>query len=101
MANFWEVEKADEFTVAAKLEKVIPELKNVSRFELVDHLRGSGLIFLTKESKPKSFWIRMSLPFGLVVALFLLITLPIKFMVTGRWHYNYLPLQNWFRALGF
>jgi hypothetical protein len=101
MAKFWKIKKQDYWNTAYELKKWIPKLKNEDIDDLVDNLRGSNLSFVLTESVDKPFWIRLSLPFGLIVWLILFITLPIKFMVTGTWNYKWLWLQNWFSALDF
>ncbi len=101
MANFWRITKRDYYWTALELKKILPELKQSFSDDIADNLRGSGLGFVSEESVPKPFWIRISLPFGLILLVFLLITSPIKFMVTGTWGYKVQWLSNWFKALGF
>ena len=101
MANFWRITKRDYYWTALELKKCIPELKNVDADDITDHLRGTGLGIVSTESVPKPFWVRLSLPFGLILLVFLLITSPIKFMLTGTWGYKVQWLSNWFTALRF
>jgi len=101
MGNFWKIKKQDYWNTAYELKKCIPKLKNEDTNDLVDDLRGSNLSFVMIESVKKPFWVRLSLPFGIIVFLLLFITLPIKFMITGSWSYKWMWLQNWFSALGF
>ncbi len=101
MSNFWEIKKRDYYWTAIELKKYLPQLKGVPADDIVDNLRGSGLGVVSQESKPKPFWVRLSLPFGLILLLLLLVTLPIKFMFTGTWGYKLEWLSNWFKALGF
>ena len=101
MSNFWEIKKRNYYWTAFELKKHLPQLKGTSIDEITSHLGSSGLCILSEYSKPKPFWVRLSLPFGLIFMLLLLITLPIKFMLTGTWHYKWEWMSNWFRALGF
>ena len=101
MSNFWEIKKRDYSWTAMELKNRLPQLMNVTTDEIVDSLRGSGLGIVSVQSVAKPFWVRLSLPFGLIVILLLIITLPIKFMATGTWNYNCQWLSNWFKALGF
>lgn len=101
MGNFWKIKRQDYWNTAIELRKILPELNNAYTDDVVDNLRGSNLSFVMIESVKKSFWIRLSLPFGILTFLVLFITLPIKFMITGSWNYKWMWLQNWFSALGF
>lgn len=101
MANFWEITKRDYFWTAIELKKHLPQLEGTSTDDIVDNLRGSGLGIVSQKSKPNPFWVRLSLPFGLVFILLLIITLPIKFMLTSTWQYKVYWMSNWFKALGF
>lgn len=101
MAKFWEIKKKDYHWTAMELKKLLPELKN-SDLDLITHrLRGSGLGIVRERSIPRPAWVRITLPFGIIVMLLLLITSPIKFMLTGTWGYQWQWLTNWFRSLGF
>jgi hypothetical protein len=101
MSNFWEIKKRDYYWTAIELKKYLPQLDGVETDRIVDHLRGSGLGIVSQRSKPKPFYIRLTLPFGLIFILLLVITLPIKFMITGTWNYEKQWMSNWFKALGF
>lgn len=101
MSNFWKIEKKDYYWTAIELKKYLPQLKSSSVDDIVDDLRGSGLGVIKQSSVPKPFWIRLTLPFGILFFIVLIITLPIKFMITGTWGYKCQWLTNWFKALGF
>lgn len=85
MSNFWEIKKQDYYWTAIQLRKHLPQLQGVSAEDIADSLRGSGLGIVVQKSKPIPFWVRLTLPFGLIFILLLLVTLPIKFMITGTW----------------
>lgn len=101
MANFWQIKKKDYYSTAIELKKRLPWLKSVDIDEITDHLRGSGLGFVKEESVKTPYWMRLTLPFGLIFILLLLITSPIKYMVTGTWGYKVQWIANWLKALGF
>lgn len=83
--------------------KSFPELSKVNDEELCDRFIDLNMEFYCEEKVPVSFWLRLSLPFAIVVAVLLFVGLPFNFLVTGKWGYslgekNY--ILNWFRALG-
>ena len=101
MSKFWKIERKDYWWTANELQKRLPELKGSFVSDIEENLRGSGLTFMEYKSVKKPFWVRLSLPFGLLLMLILLIFLPVKFMFTGTWNYKWQWLSNWFTALGF
>ena len=101
MSNFWEIKKRDYYWTAMELKKHLPQLKDVLTDDIADHLRGSGLGIVIEKRKPSPLWARLALPITLIFILLLLITLPIKFMITGTWSYQSERLSNWFKASGF
>jgi hypothetical protein len=46
-------------------------------------------------------WIRLTMPLGLLLIFLMLITSPIKFMITGTWGYRIEWISNWLGAMGF
>jgi len=83
-------------------KKVFPELKNVSGEEMADRFIELGLDYFTEEQDKVKIWVRLTLPFALIVMLIMLVGLPITFLITGRWGYNLSDenfLLNWFRML--
>ena len=101
MANFWQIKKKDYWWTALELKQRIPELKFVSTEDIADHLRGSGIGVVQEKSIAKPYWLRWTLPFGLIFFAVLFFTMPIKFMLTGTWGYQWVWLSNWFKGLGF
>lgn len=101
MSNFWKIKKKSYWDTAIVLQKRLPWLKNVSVTDIEDHLRGTQLGFVEEKSTPRPYWVRLSLPFALILMLILYVTLPIKFMITGTWNYKWNWLSNWFKAIGF
>ncbi len=101
MASFWKIETPDYFDIACKLQECIPQLKKCNPNDLVDDLRGSRLSFIRKVQKPTPVWIRLTLPFGIILIFLAFLSLPFKFMLTGSWTYKSIKLSNYFTALGF
>jgi len=101
MAHFWEIKRRSSYQTALELKKILPELKNTNSLDIEDNLRSSGIYLVQIDTKLTPWWIRLTLPFGLIFLIFLFITLPIKFMFTGTWMYNWIWLNNWFSALKF
>jgi len=101
MANFWELKTLGEFYGALTLRDAFPELKNLSVDDITDSLSTNDIVILQETRKPVPLLVRLTFPFGVVALLLLIITLPLKFMITGSWHYKWMGLNNWFKALGF
>lgn len=101
MKTFWKYHTVDYFFVALELKKRIPELKNTDAEWVVDHLRGSNLLFFKQEKTPVPFYVRLTLIPAIIVMTVLTIFLPVNYIITGQWGYNWLWLKNWFTSLGF
>lgn len=85
-----------------EFKKVFPELKGVSSEEMADRFIELGLDYFTEKEIPVKWWVRLTLPFALIVFLLMLIGLPITFLVTGKWGYRLTDnnfLYNWFRMM--
>jgi len=101
MSKYWNLKKADEYSAATELMKRLPDLGGLDTETMWDAIRFSDLEIYKIKNKPVPLWLRLTLPFGLVAAVVLFIGLPVNFMFTGQWGYNWLWLKNWFSALGF
>lgn len=83
-------------------KKIFPEISKVKSEELADRFAELNLDFYYEEQTPVSFWTRLTLPFAIILFLLMFISLPIVFLLTGKWSY---PLNeknrilNWFRSL--
>ncbi len=85
-----------------EFRRKFPELKNVSHEELCDRFSELGMDFYTKEKTKVNKYIRITLPFALILWVIMFILLPINYMIFGRWGYslgekNY--ILNWFKSL--
>lgn len=101
MSIFWRLTKQDYYFTAIELKKIIPELKHCDTGHITSHLRGSNMEFYYLEQIKTPFWIRLTLPFGLLTMLILLIISPINYIISGHWGYKVQWLSNYFRSLGF
>lgn len=79
-----------------------PELRNISTEELCDRWIDLGIDFYTEKKTPVKPLIRLTLPFAILVMIFMFLGLPILFLITGNWSYD-LPknpkIYNWFKSL--
>lgn len=83
--------------------KVFPELSNIDSEELRNSFVELGLDFYTEQDSPVSIWNRLTLPIALILALLMFVSLPVVFMVTGKWGYSLGEknrVYNWFKSLG-
>ena len=83
--------------------KIFPELSRISNEELCDRLIKLNLDFYYEEKTPVNVWMRLTLPFAIIVMLLMLFAIPITFMITGKWGYSLGKknrLLNWFKLLG-
>ena len=86
-----------------KFSETFPELNKLSYEEMCERWKSLGIKFYSEEKTEISVWIRFTLPFALILFLLMFFSLPLVFMIRGKWSYphgkNNLIL-NWFRALG-
>ena len=100
MKIYWRLKEKNTYFAAIELKRVIPELKNVNIDSLDDHLRGSDLEFYYREKKSVPLLVRLTLPVAIVLWILLFVTMPLKFIITGKWGYNIVWFMNWYNALG-
>jgi hypothetical protein len=85
-----------------KFRETFPELNKVSREEMCDRWISLGINFYTEEKKEVKGWIRLTLPFALILLVLMIVGLPFTFILTGKWSYgdgDKSRIRNWFRAL--
>mgnify|MGYP001605759719 CR=1 FL=1 len=85
-----------------RFKKVFPELSKVDSEEMADRFIKLRLHFYTEEKTPVPLWLRFTMPFALIVMIFMFLGVPINFLFTGQWGYSLGKknrLINWFRAL--
>lgn len=85
-----------------KFRETFPELNKVSNEEMCDRWISLGIEFYTEEETEVKWWIRLTLPFALILFILMFIGLPFVFMFTGKWSYGNRyksRILNWFRQL--
>jgi hypothetical protein len=92
----------NNMTYIPKFRETFPELNKLSTEEMCDRWVSLGISFYSEEKAEVGGWIRLTLPFALVLYILMVIGLPFVFMIFGRWSYgggkkNW--VLNWFRAL--
>lgn len=92
-------QKLDYDQAAFELKKNIPELYKVYYEHIVDHLRGSGLRFYKEDKVKTTFLFRLTLIPAILLMVVLFVGLPINYLLTGKWHYDWNWLVKWFRML--
>lgn len=83
-------------------KKVFPELKNITNDEMVRRFKELNLDFFTEKKTYAKKWVRLTLPFALILMLLMLSLLPIVFIIKGSWSYGFSSknlILNWFRML--
>ncbi len=84
-----------------KFRETFPELNKISYEEMCKRWKSLGINFYTEEKTEVKGWIRLTLPFALILFVLMIIGLPLAFMFTGKWSYGNRDsrILNWFRAL--
>ena len=92
----------NNWTYIPKFSETFPELKKVSYEEMCERWRSLGINFYSEERTEIKGWVRFTLPFALILFILMFISLPLLFMITGKWKYpngEKNLILNWFRAL--
>ena len=85
-----------------KFRETFPELNKTSNEELCNRWKSLGIDFYTEEKTEVKGWIRLTLPFALILFVLMFIGLPFCFLIYGRWSYgngDKSRILNWFRIL--
>lgn len=85
-----------------KFRETFPELNKVSNEEMCDRWISLGIEFYTEKATKVKWWVRITLPFALILFILMIIGLPFVFMLTGKWHYgngDKSRILNWFKSL--
>lgn len=85
-----------------KFKEIFPELSKIDNEELCSRFQKLNMEFYYEKKEPVILWIRLTLPFALILIVLMFLCLPINFMFTGHWGYklgknNY--VFNWFKSL--
>ena len=70
-----------------QFKRLFPEL-NGSCYDIEDILYDNGIEYYSVEEKTLKIWERMLLPIAVIVYLLLLINIPFKYMITGKYNYK-------------
>ena len=85
-----------------KFRETFPELNKISSEEMRDRWVSLGVDFYTEKQTNISLWIRLTLPFAIILMILMFVLAPFRFVLTGMWGYNLGQknlIINWFRAL--
>lgn len=100
MSFYKKQEKLDYYSAAIELKYLIPSLKKESAEDIQDYLRGSGLSIYKDKKIKTSGWFRLTLIPAIILLFIFFLCLPINYIITGKWNYEWLWLTNWTRKLG-
>jgi hypothetical protein len=92
----------NHWTYIPKFSETFPELNKVSYEEMCERWKSLGINFYSEEKTEIRGWVRFTLPFALILFILMFISLPLLFMITGKWTYpngEKNLILNWFRAL--
>jgi len=90
------------FSNISAFTKEFPELSDIDNDEIICRLKALGWRFYTVDTQKVPWYIRITLPFAITLFLLMFLSLPLHFMITGRWKYKYSNknfMVNWFRML--
>lgn len=85
-----------------RFKNEFPELSKVDSEELCDRFKRLNLDFYYEEVKPIKLWVRLTLPFAVILYLIMFLFIPFNFFITGKWGYSLNDkniILNWFRSL--
>ena len=100
MKFYSNLKRESEFYAARDLKNIFPELNKLNSDEIENRLRKSDIEIFTETKRPVKWWIRLTLPFAVIVWIILFVGLPITFIVRGEWGYKIDRIMNWFKQLG-
>ena len=85
-----------------RFKEVFPELSKIDSEDLADRFIDLNIDFFYEDKAPVIWWIRLTLPFALIMMLLMFLFLPINFILFGKWGYGYSEnnrVLNWFKSL--
>ncbi len=85
-----------------KLKNKFPELDCLSEEEFIQRFKELNITFYSEKIVPVKPWIRVTLPFALLLMIIMILFTPILFMLTGKWSYELKetnPIRNWLTQL--
>lgn len=82
--------------------ETFPELKHIDTEELCDRFCKLNVDFFEERKVPVKPWLRLTLPFALILLVGMFLYLPINFMINGYWGYKAkksTKVYNWLNRL--
>jgi hypothetical protein len=92
----------NSFTYIPKFRETFPELNKIDYEEMCRRFQDLGIDFYTEEKVEVKKWIRLTLPFAVILMILMFVGLPFAFILTGKWSYGIASksrIYNWFRSL--
>lgn len=92
----------NSFEYIPKFRETFPELNKLDYDEVCRRWQSLGIDFYTEEKVEVKGWIRLTLPFALILFILMFIGFPFAFIITGKWSYgngDKSRILNWFRQL--
>jgi hypothetical protein len=85
-----------------RFKETFPELNKIDSEELCDRFIELDIEFYCEEETSVSPWLRLTMPFAIALIILMLLAIPFKFLITGKWGYSLgekNTILNWFKAL--
>ena len=101
MDKYKHIVSRDNRSVATDMIEEIDFLKDISVDTLEKFFNDNNLAIVEESRKKVPFYIRLTLPFAMLVYVILVVTSPFWFIITGNWWYKSFFITNWFSALHF
>lgn len=100
MKQYYKRKEMCSLEMGIKLKEIFPVLdEKYTSEELGDKLSESEIGFFEEEKVKVSFLLRMTVILAIPVYILLLMTLPINYIINGRWNYESIFLYNWFKSI--
>lgn len=90
------------YSFMTKFKEKFPELSKIDSEELKVRFSELNMDFYCEKETRVNGFIRLTLPFAMACIFLMFMTLPITFMITGRWSFPVgegSKTHNWFKAL--
>lgn len=100
----YKLNKLSHFKAAYELKKIVPQLKNVNTLDIEDALREHDMFIIQEKEVKTSLLVRLTVIPCLLVMIFLFLTSPLRYILTGKWKMNTkknIFWINWFRSFDF
>lgn len=103
--SLYNVKEVSDYKVREWLFKSIKDLSPYQKERLIDDeiIRFAPFKFVEERDKVSNVWIRLTIMFYPIVLVILYLSLPLMFLVNGRWGYNSKTISwftQWSKNLG-